>query len=169
MTINVVSTRPPPCTLVNLVTDEEMTCLANPTELSETVSVTWNRLVVPGLSHQPLQYVSTGNRQIPSIELYMDRYLAAEAPLDLDILEFRRFLLALTVPPAVDAGAPPAAPPRVLFVWPRFLTLECVVDSVALKYQRFAADGSVLVYTATITLEQILDVRVTSADLRSNA
>jgi hypothetical protein len=169
MTMDQARTRPPRCTLVNLVTDEEMTCLANPTEISESVAVTRNRLSVPGLSHQLLQYVSTGNRQIPGVEFYMDRYLAAEAPLDPDILEFRRFLLALTVPPAVDAGAPPAAPPRVLFVWPRFLTLECVVDSVSLKYQRFATDGSVLVYTATITLEQILDVRVTSADLRSNA
>jgi hypothetical protein len=169
MTMDQARTRPPRCTLVNLATDEELTALANPKELSESAAVTWNRRDVPGLSHQPLQYAFTGNRQLAGIEFYMDRYLAAEESQAPDILEFRRFLLSLTVPPAVDVGAPPAAPPRVLFVWPQFLVLECVVASIDLKYERFATDGSLLVYTATITLEQILDVRVTSADLRSNA
>jgi hypothetical protein len=168
MTMDVARIRPPRCALVNLVTGEELTCLANPTELAERVMVTWNRLAVPGLSHQPLQYSSTGNRQLSGVELYMDRYLAAAEPQAPDLLEFRRFLRALTVPPAAEAGAPPAAPPRVLFVWPQLLTLEAVVETVELRYQRFAVDGSVLVYTASVTFEEILDVRVTSSDLREN-
>src|SRR5215217_294400 len=127
--------RPPRCTLVNLTSNEELRCLANPTELTEKVAVNWNRLTVPGLSHQVLQFGSSGNRQLSGLELFLDRYLAAEEPQAPDILEFRRFLLALTVPPAGAAGAPPAAPPRVLFVWPRLLTMEAVLASVELRYQ----------------------------------
>jgi len=166
MAFNGVQNRPPRCTLVNLASGEELACQANPDQLTERVTVNWNRIAVPGLSHQVMQFGSTGNRQLDSVELYLDRLLAAEEPQAPDVLSFRSFLLALTVPASPTPGAPPAAPPRVLFVWPLLLTLECVVESVELSYQRFAGDGSVLVYTATVGFEEILDVRVTSEDRR---
>jgi contractile injection system tube protein len=166
MGLDAVRIRPPRCTLVNLTTGEELMCVANPTELAETISVNWNRLAVPGLSHQVLQFSSTGNRQLAGVELYLDRFLAAEDPQAPDILQFRSFLLALTVPQKAEAAAAPAAPPRVLFVWPQLLAMECVIESIELRYQRFAVDSSVLVYTATVTFEEILDIRVTSAERR---
>jgi len=166
MTLDLARIRPPRCTLVNLTSGEELVCLANPTELTETIAVNWNRVAVPGLSHQVLQFGSTNNRQLTGVELYFDRFLLAEEPQAPDLLTFRNFLLALTVPLAAAGGAPPAAPPRMLFVWPQLLTMECVVASVELRYQRFALDGSVLAYTAALELEEILDVRVTSEDRR---
>ena len=56
--------RPPRCSLVNVTTAESIDCLFNPTQLTEKVQVNWNRLAVPGLSHQVLQYQSTGNREL---------------------------------------------------------------------------------------------------------
>jgi len=143
-----------------------MECLFNPTQLSEKLQVNWNRQVVPGLSHQVLQFQSTSNRQLVGVEFYLDRFLAAEEPGDPNILRFRDFLRALTVPPAATEGVLPTAPPRVLVIWPNVLTIECVIASVDFQYRQLAVDSSLLAYTATVTFEEILDMRVTSEDLR---
>ena len=119
-------TRPPRCSLVNVVTGESIECLFNPTQLVEKVQVNWNRLAVPGLSHQVLQYQSTGNRELSGVEFYLDRVFAAEQPGDVDIMEFRAFLRALTVPPEATEGVAATAPPRTLFIWPGVLTVEAV-------------------------------------------
>ena len=74
MGIELAGSRPPRCTLVNVETAESIDCLFNPTQLTEKVQVNWNRLTVPGLSHQVLQFQSTGNRQLPSVEFYLDKF-----------------------------------------------------------------------------------------------
>lgn len=150
--------RPPRVTLVNVSTGESIECLFNPAQLSEKVQVNWNRLVVPGLSHQVLQYQSTGNRQLSSVEFYLDRYFAAQQPGAVDILKFRSFIRALTVPPNGDEGVG-ASPPRTLFIWPKVVTIETVVTDAEFNYRRLASDGSVLAYTATVSFEEILDSR----------
>jgi hypothetical protein len=164
--MQIVIGRAPRCTLVNVATGESIECLANPTQLSEKVQVNWNRVTVPGLSHQLLQFQSTGNRQLGGVEFYVDKLLAREQPGDVDILDFRGFLRALTVPVAAAEGVPSTAPPRVLVVWPNVLSLEAVVTEVEFTYKQFASDASALVYTATVTFEEILDARVTSEELR---
>jgi hypothetical protein len=63
----------------------------------------------------------------------------------------------------------PTAPPRVLVLWPRVLTIETVLTELEFSYRTFAGDASVLIYTATVTFEEILDVRVTSEMRRSGA
>jgi hypothetical protein len=158
--------RAPRCLLANTANGESIECLFNPTQLSEKLQVNWNRLVVPGLSHQVLQFQSTSNPQLSGVEFTLDRFFAAEQPGDVDILDFRAFLRALTVPPARTQGVVATAPPRMLFLWPQVVTLECVVTGVEFQYKQFAIDGSVLVYTASVSLEQVLDTRVTSEELR---
>ena len=155
------TSRPPRCSLVNISTGESIDCLFNPENLVETVSVNWNRLNVPGLSHQVLQYQSSGNRKITSLDFYLDRFFASRQPGSPDILTFRSFLRALTVPMQGEM-----APPRTLFVWPKVLSIETVLTELEFQYQQFASDASVLVYTARCELESILDVRVTAEDLR---
>ena len=157
---------PPKCMLVNLATNETQSCLLNPTQFAERVGVNYNRLPVLGLSHQPLQYQGTGNRQVPGIEFYFDKYFAAAAPGDPDIDDFRNFFRAITVPVTPVVGTP-TAPPRVLVLWPRVLTIETVIVELEFSYKSFAGDASVLFYTATVTFEEILDVRVTSEMRRS--
>jgi hypothetical protein len=46
------------------------------------------------------------------------------------------------------------------------LTVEAVLAGVEFQYRQFGVDGEVLVYTATVTFEEILDARVTSEELR---
>jgi hypothetical protein len=161
--------RPPRCVLVNVGTGEAVECLFNPTQLTERVSVNYNRLTVPGLSHQPLQYQSTGNRTVPNVEFYLDRYFAVSQPEAPEILAFRSFVRALTVPPAGTHGVVDTAPPRALVVWPNVLTVEAVVTDVEFQYRQLGVDNTVLIYTAQVTFEEILDVRVTSESRREGS
>lgn len=166
MGLEVAGIRAPRCFLINVETAESIDCLFNPTQISEKVQVNWNRVTVPGLSHQLLQFQSTGNRQLSGVEFYLDRFFATEQSDDADILDFRGFLRALTVPPQGVDGVPATAPPRTLFVWPSVLSIETVLTDLEFQYKQFAADATVLVYTATVTFEEILDARVTSEDKR---
>ncbi|OGR04444.1 MAG: peptidoglycan-binding protein [Deltaproteobacteria bacterium RIFOXYA12_FULL_61_11] len=152
---NNYSPRPPRCVLVNVTTSESIECLFNPTQLNEKIQVVWNRLVVPGLSHQVLQYQSTANRQLSGIEFYLDKFFAAQCPNHPDIMGFQTFLRTLTVS---SANARDFSPPRVLFVWPGVLSFDCVLIEVEFQYRQFAHDGSVLVYTATCTFEELVEL-----------
>ena len=169
MSLDAALSRSPRCLLLNVESGESLDCLFNPTQLSEKLQVNWNRLVVPGLSHQVLQFQSTTNRQLSGVEFYLDRFFAVEQPGDVNILDFRAFLRALTVPPQGTEGVAATAPPRVLVLWPRVVAVECIVASVEFQYKQLAVDGTVLVYTATVSFEEILDTRVTSEELREEA
>jgi hypothetical protein len=166
MSFDAATVRAPRCTLVNVSTAESIECLFNPTQLAEKLQVNWNRLVVPGLSHQVLQFQSTSNAQLPNVEFYLDRFFATANGSDAILREFRAFLRSLTVPVGRTETVAATAPPRVIVIWPEVLTLECVVGSVEFQYRQFGADGRVLVYTATVGFEAILDMRVTSEPRR---
>ena len=166
MPIELAMVRSPRCVLVNVTSGESMECLFNPTQLTEKVQVNWSRLAVPGLSHQVLQFQSTANRSLAGVEFYLDRFFATEQPGEPDIMEFRSFIRALTVPSSGTEGVVDTAPPRTLFIWPEVITVETVVTDVEFQYRQVAIDGRVLVYAATVTFEEILDVRVTSEELR---
>ena len=99
-------------------------------------------MTVPGLSHQLLQFQSTGNRQLSGVEFYLDRFFAKEQSDDADILDFRGFLRALTVPPKGAEGVPATAPPRTLFVWPTVLSIETVLTDLEFQYKQFAGDAT---------------------------
>ena len=150
MPLSAAITAPPKCLLVNVTSNESQSVLFNPAQLVERVSVNWNRLGVLGLSYQPLQYQNTSNRQLPGVEFYLDKFFAAEAPGDPDIDDFRSFLRALTVPPA---SADMAAPPRVLILWPKVLTIETIITELEFQYRVFGSDASTLIYTATCGFE----------------
>lgn len=151
--------RPERCSLVNVTTGEHVDCLFNPPQLLERVQVNWSRLGVLGLSHQVLQYQSTGNRGVGPLDFYLDRFFARAIESDADVLAFAEFMRALTVPRAGATDVASAAPPRVLVVWPNVLTVEAVVTELELRFTDFAQDGSVLLYTASCSFEEILDVR----------
>lgn len=168
MTLSIAATPPVRGLLCNLRTGESTRILLNPTELREQVRVHYSRLQVLGLSHEVLQYHATGNTALP-VEFALDKFFAraVSADDDPDILDFKRFLQALTVPPGGADSVADGGPPRALFVWPGLITLSCVVTRLELRYQHFDATGRVLVYQAQATFEEIRDARVTSEELRA--
>lgn len=157
--------RPPRCTLANIDTAETFECQFNPAGFSERLGVGWARETVPGLAFEPLNYQNTKNRAVGGVEFFLDRLVQSETDEETDILSFRSFLRSLTAPPD-KPGDPFGAPPRVLFVWPKTLTFEAVVAAVDFKYQAFAIDGALLRYTARVDFEELLEVRLTSEELR---
>jgi hypothetical protein len=151
-----LSARAPRCVLVNVESQERFECLLNPEGLTEKISVNYRRQVVPGLGYQPLQYESTSNRQVPSLEFVLDQRFSPSEGGAAHILRFRSFLLTLTQPTDSEI---PSAPPRVLVVWPDVLTLEGVLSEVEFRYQALTADGAVLAYIATCTFEEVIELR----------
>ncbi|WP_428263675.1 peptidoglycan-binding protein [Haliangium sp.] len=168
MSLSIAAVAPVRGLMCNLRTGESMPLLLNPTELREQVRVNYSRLQVPGLSHEVLQFQSTGNTSLP-VEFYVDKFFARTVSVeqDPDILDFKRFLQALTVPSGGAQDIAAGGPPRALFVWPGLVSVTCVVTSLEFRYELFGVGGEVLVYRAQATLEEIRDLRVTSEELRT--
>ena len=150
-------------TLCNVRTMEEQPALANPTELETTIEVGWNKLAVPGLSHEVMQYKNTGNVGFPlTIECSEFDYSAEVMD------DFERFLESACYADYQPNGILEAAPPRLLIVWPKVLSMLIVVESLSIKRTQFAAeDGRTLRYTASIKVTEIRDARITAADVRA--
>lgn len=151
--------------IANVATGDSITAQFNPTELEQALEVTWARATVPGLSHQPLQFVNTGNTKL-TLTLTFD---ALEPSADVDQLgRAQRFLLSLCYPRRGAQDIASGAPPRVLFVWPNTVSLTCVLTALSFTFTRFRSDGAPIQFSARVGLEEIRDVRLTSEDVLAN-
>jgi hypothetical protein len=162
MNADVASQVPVRMAIANLATGDSIEAQFNPNELEEGLEVNWARQTVPGLSHQPLQFVQTGNTRF-TLELSFE----AQDPgvtLD-DIHHRRRFLQSLCYPRQGAGDVTAGGPPRVLFVWPSIVSLSCVITALSFKYTRFNLNGTPIAFTAKVTLEEIRDVRLLSEDV----
>ena len=154
--------RPERCVLVNLTSFEQMKCQFNPTTLQRSITVNWNRLVVPGLSHEPMQYSHTGNESLGTVEFRFDQV----ADRGYDVRGFEGFVRALTVPPEPLDGITQAYPPRCLFVWPGTLSFETVLTRAQFRYELFFRSGAVRSMISACGFEAIYDFRQWSQDRR---
>ena len=161
MGIETAARRPARMSLANLATGESIEAQFNPSGLEESLEVNWTRQVVPGLSHQPLQFVHTGNDKF-NLELLFE---ALEATGLDDLLLARRFLQSLCYPRRGAQDVIGGAPPRVLFVWPTIASLTTVITSLAFKYERFNVAGTPTRFTVKVSLEEIRDVRLFADDV----
>ena len=95
MGLEVASQRPARMSIANVSSGDSVEAQFNPTEFEEALEVNWARQTVPGLSHQPLQFVNTGNVKF-TLELNFE---AQDPTTDLDQLHLsRRFLQSLCYP-----------------------------------------------------------------------
>ena len=132
-----------------------------PAEFEETLEVGYNRITVPGLSHQPQQYAYTGN-QTYSMELYF----RAKNPEDISWLQdARKFLQKICYPREGSDSVITGAPARVLFNWPSMVSMTCILTSVSFRHFQFSVEGYTVAFTARITLEEIRDVRLLAEDV----
>lgn len=165
MALEVAAQTPARMSIANVSSGESIEAQFNPTELEEALEVNWARQTVPGLSHQPLQFVNTGNLKF-TLELQFE---AQSATTDVDRnLQARRFLQSLCYPRRGAANVIGGGPPRVLFVWPTFVSLTCVIASLSFKYSRFNLAGTPTQFSAKLALEEIRDVRLLSEDVLAN-
>jgi hypothetical protein len=148
--------------IASLATGVAIEAQFNPTELEEVLEVNWARLTVPGLSHQPLQFVHTGN-----VRFNLDLNFEVQDPtVDLaQIHHARRFLQSLCYPARGAATVATGGPSRVLFIWPGMVSLTSVITTLTFKYTRFNVEGTPVQFTAKLGLEEIRDVRLTADEV----
>jgi len=127
--------------------------LANPGSFRESVAPQYARRPVLGLSHEVVQYIRTGSREI-SMELFVSYHLFLAKGWNsksIKPLQYRNFFEGLTVP----AGER-RAPPRVEVTWPKAgLAFVGVVTQLDIEYQRFNRDGYPLEYTLDISFVEV--------------
>ncbi len=159
------SVKPAPLTLVNMVTGDARTAQFNPEELEESLGVNYARLQVPGLSHTRKHFINTEDVKY-SFELFQHCLESGDTGLASmkAIREDRRFLYALTHPWRAD-GIKRGGAPRVLFIWPKLISLTCVVTQLSFKYSMFNKDGAPVAWRAKVSLEQIRDEFVSMEDI----
>ncbi len=165
MSLDLVSQRPARMSIANVSTGDSVEAQFNPNELEEALEVNWIRQTVPGLSHQPLQFVNTGN-----VKFTMELNFEVQDPsTDLETMHrARRFLQSLCYPRRGAEDVIGGGPPRALFVWPGVISLTCVVTALSFKYDRFNREGTPVQFTAKLTLEEIRDVRLLSEEVLSD-
>jgi hypothetical protein len=163
--LEIAAQTPARMSIANVSSGDSIEAQFNPTELEEALEVNWARQTVPGLSHQPLQFVNTGNTKF-TLELQFE---AQNATTDVERnLRARRFLQSLCYPRRGATNVAGGGPPRVLFVWPTFVSLTCVIASLSFKYSRFNLAGTPIHFTAKVALEEIRDVRLLSEEVLAN-
>ncbi len=162
MGIETAGQTPARMSIANVSSGDSIDAQFNPTEFEEALEVNWARQTVPGLSHQPLQFIHTGNTKF-TLELNFE---VQDPTTDLDqIHHARRFLQSLCYPRRGAEDVIGGGPPRVLFVWPKVVSLTCVVTALSFKYGRFNLDGTPVQFTAKVALEEVRDVRLLSEDV----
>jgi Contractile injection system tube protein len=160
--LEVAGQTPARMSIANVSSGESVEAQFNPTEFEEALEVNWARQTVPGLSHQPLQFVNTGNAKF-TLELNFE---VQDPTSDLEqIHRARRFLQSLCYPRRGAGDVIGGGPPRVLFIWPNVASLTCVINTLSFKYGRFNLDGTPVQFTAKVNLEEIRDVRLVSEDV----
>jgi hypothetical protein len=138
----------------------------NPDQLRETIATHWNRFDIPGNSHQPLQYGYTGNDHI-EFELLFD---AGKAPQPIkpvvvtNLLAIRRQLKSWHYLKRGDSLQGIGDTQRLLFSWPNFGAMTCVLVSSAYTYEAFNSIGQMTAFRVQVQLEEISDLMVFAED-----
>jgi len=174
--------RSPRLVLVNLDSPDQESLRAqfNPNELALTIKAVWQKTTIPGMSHTLRQFSHTDD-----LGLKLDLYFRVSAPaaavaaglverpdsrlepftLD-DRFHAESFLFSLCVPRGDSSFVTRNSPPKVLVVWPEFLSFEAIINDVDFKYTGFNVTGEPTEFTASLSIEEMRDLRYTSLDAR---
>jgi hypothetical protein len=162
--------------IANLRTGEHVEMPFTPPELTEDIAVEYARQQVVGMSHTILNYANTANHSFKGLEFgFVGTANEAGAPFSAlarpvdrlaEALDTRRFLMSLCYPSATAQGVRDGGPPRVLFSWPAFVSMTCILANLSITHHKFDVFGRPTHFTARVDLEEIRDVRLTSETVR---
>jgi len=145
----------------NLTTGTGVFAQFNPDEVDEKIGVSYNRLAVQGLSHQPMQYQYTENMKI-SLTLGFEALSKDGGGRTFDT---RKFMLSLLYAGRNAQDIIGGEPPRVLFIWPQLYSIKVRITSYSNSMKRFALNGRPTSFSLKLDLEWVLDSRMTSEDI----
>jgi hypothetical protein len=165
--------------LINQATNEPRVFFFNPLSVTSNVTVNWDKHVSIGASYERLHYRNTSNATF-NLELIVNRMVLAKRFRDKGKIsreifpiirnefdDYRKYLLSLCYPRGRPNDPIRRSPPRVLFLWPRFLAIEAVVSGqLSFVDEQFAQNAEPIHFRATLPLEEVRDFRLTSAQIR---
>ncbi len=165
--------------LVNEASGEMHEFLFNPEQLTSGITVNWDKMTPIAASFDRLHYRSTSNATF-ALELIVHRMLIAKRRRDASGVvpradfgairkEFddrRNFLIALCYPRGLPNDPVRRSPPKALLLWPRFLAVEVVVNSLNFVDSAFAQNGEPISFSASLDLQETRDFRLTSSVAR---
>jgi hypothetical protein len=146
---------------MNLQTGKTVEVQFNPHEFTRSVAVNWKHFTVPGLSHEPMHYIQTKNDKFGFKVTFIAHPDKGKKERDI-IHEKLRFFQSLCYPKRGATNITDAGPPRVLVVWPNFLSMTCVIIKLKEHYKRFNQDGVPIIIELDLEVQSIRDVRLTS-------
>ena len=162
--------RAPRMTIINTETGETFRPQFNPTEIEEQIAVNFARQQVPGLSHEVMQFVNTGNRAF-NFELFFQlgsTTISSAGAVNAQggFHHYVRSRLREFAYPRAASGLVNAGPPRALLVFPGFITVQAYLLDLSFKFQRFNVQNQPVAFTASTQWEEVRDTMRLSDEIR---
>lgn len=158
-----LETRPARVTIASVDTGQSVDAQYNPDEVSEKIGVNYKELDIMGMSHKPLQYLSTDNLVV-TFELGFD-VMTRDG--DKAFLT-RNFLQSLCYSKRGAQDVIGGGPTKVLFSWPNLFSLTCVVIGLDFKHKRFFNSMQSTMFTCGVTLKELRIARLYAEDVLAN-
>lgn len=164
--LDALNREPPKMSLTNVL-DPRDTIFPqyNPEVLNEELRAQWERIVIPGLSHQRMNYVSTSNHKF-KFTLKYDATGRSKEQREL-FEDHRRWIHAHFHPRGGSDSILGGSAPRLLFIWPTLVSMTGVLDGASIKLKRFNSELQLVAWEASLELAEIRDVRLTFEEVRS--
>lgn len=153
--------------------DEKVVAQFNPERLKESIGVDWQRFSIPGLSHQHLQYGTARNVEY-RFELYFTGHIMRDtrwSPGDIAASQVAKNMASRDQIHAWMLRRRDASlgaigdTQRLLFVWPNFISLSCVLVSAEFEYTAFNTEGVPVAFKVELLVEEIRDVVMFAEDV----
>ncbi len=149
--------------LVNLANNERMEAMFNPDKLEESLSVSYAKQKVLGLSHTRKQFSNTDDL-VETFQLVWTANGGSRAE-QASLLEVRRILMSYCYPRLAASLVEGGGPPRILFVWPGWMSLTCVITSLKFSYPKMSKAGPPTIMVVDVIAEEIRDTLLLSEDV----
>lgn len=150
--------------LVNLVTGDSRFVQYNPEQLESNFGVTYADLQVPGLSHKRRHFINSENAgfnfdlQYRAIGTNQDQVTAIQTD--------KKWFQSLTKPHrAANFLIGRGGAPRVLFIWPEYISLVCTIESLKIVDTQFRSTGMPVAFTMSVAMKEVGDVFVSMEDV----
>lgn len=159
-----VAQRPARMSIANVLTGDSIEVQYNPTEIEEALGAVYQKKISPGLSHTVKQFIHTEDLAI-SFDVNFDALTNPRSYTADDAMRARRFLHSLLYPRAGGTTVAEGAPPRALLIVPNLYTLTTVIVKCRVRFTRFFPTGQPSAFTASLSIEEIRDFRITSEEV----
>jgi hypothetical protein len=163
--------------LVNEHTGEALGFMFNPQQLTRNLTVNWGKSAALSATFERLHYQNTANEAFDltlthNLPAWVNRTRAGatinEAQRNVLRQEFEyhwRFLRAFCYPRGRPADVLKRSPPTGLLVWPNYLTVRLVVNTLQRTDNTFDDELRPIAFDATLNLQEARTYRLTSDDV----